>query len=103
MSTPSSHEELCTRFNAGEAFDFLHFWGHTPPANGGLSKSCLSQWYVAPFEVDGERFMTAEHFMMASKARLFDDHDSVASILAAPTPNDAKRLGRRVRGFDDAI
>jgi ribA/ribD-fused uncharacterized protein len=40
---------------------------------------------------------------MAAKARLFDDLDAVARILAARTPAEAKKLGRLVRGFDDRI
>ena len=40
--------------------------------------------------------------MMAEKARLFGDEATLAKVLAAPTPNDAKSLGRRVTGYDDA-
>ena len=40
--------------------------------------------------------------MMAEKARLFDDAATLARVLVAPTPNDAKSLGRRVAGYDDA-
>lgn len=41
--------------------------------------------------------------MMAAKARLFDDHRTCAQILAAGHPQEAKRLGRHVQGFDEAI
>jgi ribA/ribD-fused uncharacterized protein len=61
----------------------------------------LSQWYPAPFEVDGVRFPTAEHFMMVGKARLFGDDEAERHILDAPKPDRAKGLGRRVRGFDE--
>ena len=40
--------------------------------------------------------------MMAEKARLFADDTTLAQVLAASTPNDAKSLGRRVAGYDDA-
>lgn len=40
--------------------------------------------------------------MMAGKARLFGDEESVPGILAARTPAEAKKRGRLVRGFDDA-
>ena len=48
--------------------EFLFFWGHRPSQDGQLTKSCLSQWWMSSFEVDGEQFLTAEHFMMAGKA-----------------------------------
>ena len=38
--------------------------------------------------------------MMAEKARLFNDHEMCCQILAASTPKEAKKLGRKVRGFD---
>src|SRR5262249_34392913 len=59
----------------------------------------LSQWWVAPFEVASIRYLTAEHFMMASKARLFEDDAACSRIQAATTPKEAKRLGRGVQGF----
>src|SRR5207249_1139920 len=70
--------------------------------DGRLSDSCFSQWFGAPFEIDGHTYSTAEHWMMASKARLFGDRDTEAEILAAASPAQAKKLGRKVQGFDDA-
>ena len=40
---------------------------------------------------------------MAEKARLFGDEDALAGVLASATPLEAKRWGRRVRGFDDGV
>lgn len=81
---------------------FYFFWGHTPKVAGVADRSCLSQWFPAPFEVDGVRYRTAEHWMMAEKARLFGDLESLARILAAGTPAEAKALGRKVTPFDAA-
>jgi ribA/ribD-fused uncharacterized protein len=53
--------------------------------------------------VDGVRYPTAEHFMMAGKARVFEDRRVLEQILAAPKPEEAKRLGRTVRGFDEQV
>ena len=63
----------------------------------------FSQHHPSRFTLDGERFATAEHYMMWRKARLFGDKEIAGWILAAPTPNAAKSLGRKVRGFDEAI
>lgn len=41
--------------------------------------------------------------MMAEKARLFDDRIMLGKIMQAPTPKDAKLIGRSVSGFDAAI
>ncbi|MEE2041522.1 NADAR family protein [Nocardiopsis sp. CT-R113] len=79
---------------------FLCFWGHRPPAAGGVSASCLSQWWAAGFTVDGVAYRTAEHYMMAGKARLFGDAEAESRIIAAAHPRDAKVIGREVRGFD---
>lgn len=40
--------------------------------------------------------------MMAGKARLFADADSLAAILATDDPSRCKALGRKVRGFDES-
>ncbi|MEU8205175.1 NADAR family protein [Streptosporangium sp. NPDC049046] len=77
------------------------FWGHRPPRSGGVGAGCLSQWWPADFVVDGVVYRTAEHFMMAGKARLFGDEESAAAIVAADHPGQVKDLGRRVRGFDE--
>lgn len=102
MALPTTLDELRTRFNAGESFSFLQFWGHTPPKDGMITRSCFSQWYQAPFELDGDRYPTAEHYMMAAKARLFQDEETRAKVLAAPTPGAAKALGRSVANFVEA-
>jgi ribA/ribD-fused uncharacterized protein len=80
---------------------FLFFWGHRAGASGRLGAECLSQWWPAAFVVDGVRYATAEHFMMAEKARLFGDGEVREKILVAASPAAAKKLGRTVRGFHE--
>jgi len=53
--------------------------------------------------IGDERFLTAEHYMMVRKARLFDDAPCAAQILAASTPKDAKALGRKVKNYSEAV
>ncbi|MCF5725284.1 NADAR family protein [Pseudomonas syringae] len=93
---------LCARFNAGEALSFTFFWGHQR-SKTVVTASCFSQWFEAEFIVEGQHYPTAEHFMMAEKAALFDDQDIRAQVFEAPTANAAKALGRKVRGFDDQV
>ncbi|MFB6725518.1 NADAR family protein [Kribbella sp. NPDC056345] len=49
------------------------------------------------------RYPTTEHFMMADKARTFGDEQTLAEILAVPSPAQAKTLGRKVRNFDTVV
>ncbi|MFT3963643.1 NADAR family protein [Propionivibrio sp.] len=93
-------EYLRRRFNAGEKMEYVFFWGHQA-SKSGVTASCFSQWYGAPFVIEGRRYPTAEHYMMAEKAALFGDQATRAQVLQAPTPSAAKALGRQVRGFDE--
>jgi predicted NAD-dependent protein-ADP-ribosyltransferase YbiA (DUF1768 family) len=83
--------------------EYLLFWGHTPPADGRIGRHVLSQWWPAPIHdaFAGHTYLSAEHYMMAEKARLFGDEDARAAIVAAATPAAAKALGRKVRGFNE--
>ena len=94
-------KELQTRVGAGESFDYLFFWGHT--VSGKVTKTCFSQWYPSPFEVEGITYPTAEHWMMAKKAERFGDHAAKKAILASADPKAAKAAGRAVRGYDGAV
>ncbi len=82
---------------------FLFFWGHQPSKDGSITKSCFSQWWVSPFRVNDIEYKSAEHWMMAKKAALFGDAEIEAKILGCQSPAEAKKLGREVRGYDDAL
>ncbi len=96
-----SRAQLIEHINSGNTVDYIFFWGHRQSKE--VTKSCFSQWYESPFDVDGQEFKTAEHFMMHRKARLFGDQASAVKAIAADTPKDAKAVGRSVQGFDQAI
>jgi ribA/ribD-fused uncharacterized protein len=87
---------------AGQRLEFLFFWGHTPPAGGRIGPHVLSQWFEHPFAVEDVTYRSAEHYMMASKARLFGDEERLALILDAASPGAAKAYGGAVRGFDES-
>ncbi|BEP69923.1 MULTISPECIES: NADAR family protein [Variovorax] len=97
-----SNEDLLAHIAQGHKIDCLFFWGHQVPKDGSIGKSCFSQWYEAPFTVGGVAYRTAEHFMMAGKARLFGDAATCERIIAARTPGEAKKLGRQIGNFDEA-
>ncbi len=94
-------QNITERFQKKEKIKFLFFWGHT--AKDIVTKSCFSQWFPGKFEENGITYKTAEHYMMAGKARLFNDPETEEEILKANTPNQAKSLGRKVKNFDPKI
>ena len=89
------------KFQKNEALDFLFFWGHTVKEE--ITKTCFSQWFPCEFVEDGIVYKTAEHYMMANKAKLFNDNEILEKVLNSETPNEAKGLGRKVKNFDSQI
>lgn len=83
--------------------EYFFFWGHTQKQQGVVDKSCFSQWYPDIFSVDGIQYFTAEHWMMAKKAALFNDDEILEKILSAQKPAVVKALGREVKNFDAGV
>jgi ribA/ribD-fused uncharacterized protein len=97
-------DELVEFVARGKKAKYLCFWRHTKNNSQQVSKTCFSQWYGSKFEVDGIVYPTAEHFMMAEKARLFESKSAanttlLKQIIEAPHPQKAKQLGRQIEGF----
>lgn len=97
MNVTQKREVLLSIIRAGGRPEYVLFWGRFGP------EQVLSQWHHSPFTIDGVEYVTAEHWMMAEKARTFGDHDALASIMGSPHPDAAKRAGRLVRGYVDAV
>lgn len=73
------------------------FFGHRPEHPGVIGDECLSQWYPAEIKYAGCVFPTNEHWMMMCKARHFGDQEATLAIMTAPSPKQAKWVGRRVK------
>lgn len=82
---------------------FVFFWGHRPLADGRIGPSCCSQWFEVGFRIDGVHYATAEHYMMAEKARTFGDMAACEQILASTSPEEVKKIGRKVKHFDAKV
>jgi ribA/ribD-fused uncharacterized protein len=95
-----SNDWLLDQLKQNKTYKYLYFWGHRTRKDGVITSSCLSQWYPRGFIHEGIHYPTAEHWMMAEKARLFNDEDILAKILVSDSPGAAKKLGRQVKGFD---
>lgn len=63
--------------------------------------SPLSNFYACSFEFDGHVWSSSEQAFMARKAVEFGDDEMLQQIRQAKKPLEAKRLGRKVRGYDD--
>lgn len=66
-----------------------------------LGNWVFCQWYPSSFTVDGTCYVTAEHYMMVQKARLFDDESIELEMLQEPDPYAVKKLGRKVQHFNE--
>ena len=77
--------------------DAIYFW--MPDEEFGF----FSQWYPKTFHVDGQRYYTAEHWMMATKAKFFGDMQTYKMILDEPEPEKVRDLGRLIKPFDSKV
>lgn len=102
MATILDLESLRAACRSGQQFRYRCFYGHTARPDGQLSDAVFSQFWPCSFVLGGQRYRFAEQWMMASKARLFGDAEACARILQATAPLACKRIGRQVRGFDEA-
>jgi ribA/ribD-fused uncharacterized protein len=98
-----SRDWLKKQIGNGITVDYLFFWGHKQKNPNEVDKSCLSQWFPAPFVVEDVLYHTAEHWMMIQKAKLFKDEEALSKMLNTTKPGTAKALGRTVKNFDKAI
>ncbi|MFD1141498.1 NADAR family protein [Larkinella insperata] len=94
---------LIDQYNRQNRLEYVFFWGHQPRKDGQISESCFSQWWESPFTVSDVVYKTAEHWMMAEKARLFGDEAALMAILCCQTPAEAKKMGRTVQNFDSIV
>jgi len=72
-----------------EDTDMILFW------NG-----IFSNWHPAGFVIEGVEYNCVEQYMMAEKARFFNDTEIEQKIMNATFPGEQKSLGRKVRKFD---
>jgi ribA/ribD-fused uncharacterized protein len=82
---------------------FLFFWGHRPSKDGSIKKSCFSQWWKSDFSENSIVYKTAEQYMMAKKAELFNDTEIQNAIINNEDPRESQKLGRLVKGFNQEV
>jgi len=80
--------ELCV----WEKEKFVSFWG-----------SCFSNFYPAKFTLYNTEWLTSEQYFMYQKAMYFNDTEIAELIKNTEHPKECKKLGRKVKNFDDTI
>lgn len=61
---------------------------------------CCSNFYESEFTYGSKTFKNVEQLFQYMKANTFGDLEKMDEILEAGTPAEAKRLGRKVSGFN---
>ncbi|POM73299.1 Uncharacterized protein PHPALM_9864 [Phytophthora palmivora] len=87
--------------NCVETDHAVYFYGQREPKFG-----FLSNFYPCDFvDAEGRRFYSSEQYFMKRKQEMFDpDNEKLAiAILRAKAPAIAKKLGRQVKHYDDAV
>lgn len=60
----------------------------------------FSQWYSHRMKINGVEYSCCEQWMMAMKAKFFNDMSSYEQIMKTNDPGTQKYLGRTVKNFD---
>lgn len=71
----------------------FHFFWHGP----------FSQWSMDSFSDEHRTYNCCEQYMMAQKAILFNDQETLDRIMQARSPKQQKALGRQVKNFDNKL
>lgn len=61
----------------------------------------FSNWTTSPFTINGIEYSCGEQYMMHQKAMVFKDQESADKIMATPLPHEQKKLGRKVKNYND--
>lgn len=74
--------------------DYIFFWG---------DNDVFSNFYNTSFEYHGINVDSSEQAFMMEKAWAFKDTEIARDIYHARSAQEAKKLGRQVRNYDDAV
>ena len=57
----------------------------------------LSNFFPAPFQLDGIKYVSSEQFIQSTKAKYFGDMDTYNQLLCVSTSHECKELSRQIR------
>ncbi len=78
--------------------DYVAFWGSVFSNFFPCDIHVTSDWYERPVDI---HFSCSEQYFMWLKATYFGDDEVAGEIIKASTPQEAKKLGRKVKNFND--
>lgn len=76
---------------------FTFFW------HGPFSQWHMSDFYGNDFQHRDIKYCCAEQYMMAKKAELFKDEDTLMKIYSSKNPKEIKDLGREIKNFNQDV
>ena len=82
---------------SGEEKDAVYF--HLPDEPHGY----LSNWYISPFDLDGQHFTSVEQYIMYRKCMAFGDTVSAAAVLQTNDTAQQQAIGRQAAGYIDSV
>ena len=71
---------------------YVFFWG-----------SEFSNWFECDFTYKLHKFRNSEQAFMWEKAVFFGDMETAEKILLTPSPNQNKKLGRKIKNFKEDV
>ena len=92
---------LINFIKSGHSLNYIFFNSHKPNKNSEIDKNCLSQFWKCEFIENEIEYSSTEQYMMAKKAELFGDKDIWEEILNTDSAYEIKKLGRKVRNFNE--
>ncbi|EKQ57974.1 MULTISPECIES: NADAR family protein [unclassified Clostridium] len=90
-------------YKDGKNLEYLFFSGHQPSKDGNITESCLSQWWKSNFRIDSNDYSCMEQYMMAEKARLFNDNEALEKIMKTSNQLIMQEVGRDVKNFNEKL
>lgn len=72
--------------------DLVLFYGRRP---------VFSNFYISPFKIGKLKYNCTEQYFQHKKAMFFEDHKTAGKIMKTQSPAQQKKLGRRVKGYDE--
>ena len=80
---------------------YVFFWKEDPFCNFTRCWIKLADPYYVPLEDDLVMFSSSEQMFMWFKAKFFDDQEIADKIYKSSSPEEARRLGRSVKNYDE--
>jgi ribA/ribD-fused uncharacterized protein len=81
----------------------IYFYSHTKKEDDEKDYRWMSNFYPSTFNAEGIEMKSSEQYFMWRKALTMGDKEIAEKILESDTPDEAKALGRKVKGYDDEL